>query len=464
MKHLFFTAITLIMLFTSCNRDGGEKSVFDYVPDGTPDVALVDLDAILKNAGCRIRDGKVTNSPAMEQLLDALSEPQQQEFTDCLIRLYPVLDMKNVAVAWQQERIMAVVPVKDPELMERFLQEKGVETATDAGTVYIIHDLAVALDGDMALIAETPEETSLWLRESAEAPMSQNLDVMEVFAGERQTLVALSMRPASRRSSRGQESQPMFARVLSADLHEQFIDGTLTFYDPLWQPVDLQDYILPADPELLTSVPDNAQGVAVVGEQVDLDGLLALLELDSRDIFPAGVQLMLIGDFLSGPLMISATPASTSTYLRSLEPPAWVYTGALIRDDDAVSSLLNLLAMLNGGDSPRNQSEVEGQTRFPLTPDVQLYMMQNGNLMTLSTDYIRSSDAAETYAPLMEGASFGIFVNVPYNSETMRAFNLPYAPNFSLVGRDTEISFRLSLNGSRSAILEALGETIQAAR
>ncbi|MDE7153166.1 MAG: hypothetical protein K2O00_01825 [Muribaculaceae bacterium] len=464
MKHLFFTAITLILLFTSCNRDGGEKSVFDYIPDGTPDVVLVDLDAILKNAGCRIRDGKVTTSPAMDQLLDALTEPEQQEFTDALIRLYPVLDLKQVALAAGYDNMAAVVPVKDLEQIELYLQEKGMEAESRVGTIYVIYGLTVALEGDMAILTESPEQSADWLELSAEAPLSLNTEVMEIFSMEEHTLVAMSMRPAGKRRHRGQEQQPMFTRLLQADVHEQFIDGALTLYDPAWQPIDLQNYILPAEPELLTAVPYDAQGVLVAGEQVDLEGLLRLFEIESGDILPTEAQLLMLGDFLSGPLMVSASPASTSTYLRSLQPPAWVYTGALLREDDAVSSLLNLIAMLNGGDSPRNQTEEEGQTRLRITPDISLYVKQNGNLMTLSTDYIRSSSASDTYAPLMEGASFGIFVNVPYNSETMRAFNLPYAPNLTIVGRDTEISFRFSLNGSRTAILQALGETIQAAQ
>ena len=74
------------MLFTSCSRDGGEKSVFDYIPAESRSVARVNIDAILKNSGCRIRDGKVTLSPAMEYYLEAASPDQQEFFTSMVER------------------------------------------------------------------------------------------------------------------------------------------------------------------------------------------------------------------------------------------------------------------------------------------------------------------------------------------------------------------------------------------
>ncbi|MDE6266062.1 MAG: hypothetical protein K2M07_01760 [Muribaculaceae bacterium] len=465
MKHLSIIALTLLALFTSCNRNGGEKSVYDYIPAESDGVARVNVDAILKNSGCRIRDGKVTLSPSMELLLGAAT-PGQQEFFTAIVDLYPILDMENVVITAYGDRPVGVTTVRNPELMERYLDENGVLTEVSGREIYATSTLAIAEDDGIAVIAESPELIAGIMQEADENPLSADQELTGFLKESEMTVSAYyrSKTTPNRHDRQESMAEGYNSMRLTIDLHERFLDAELTMFDTEGYPVDITRFIPPADPDVISSIPAGAQGVAVMGESPDINGLMRYLHPALSSIIRKYNEWMFVTDFISGSFMISATPAATGTYLRKMTPPAWNITGTMTLTDGNLSSILSMLSMFGGGSKSRNADEEEGQMRYNLTPDISLYLLQTPPLLTVSTDYIRTPEMESGYADLFYGASFGVAINIPYNSETMRAFNLPYGPSVAIIGRDTSITMRLSLNGSKTALLEALAETIREAR
>ena len=462
MKHLSIIAITIIMLFTSCSRDGGEKSVFDYIPAEARSVARVNIDAILKNSGCRIRDGKVTLSPAMEYYLEAAS-PDQQEFFTSMVDLYPMLDMQNIMVTESDLDLIGLAEVKDPVRLNRYLDEQGVETSSGGLTVYVTSNLAISKADNFVIIGETPEKIASYFEMAQQQAITEIPELTDLFADVDRTVIGYTRDEAKlTRRERQHGKQPGYTtRLLTMDLHEHFLDVDFTTFDSEWNPVDITEFIPMVDQDVLASIPAEAQGVIVMGENTDIQGLINNIYPAIPEHFNEPSELMFFAEFLKGSFMISATPAATGRYLRELTPPAWNITASMLQADENVSSILSALSIFNPSGSIK---EEDGQIRYQINPDLALYIRHDAPLLTLSTDLIRSQESSSEYAEIFEGAAFGAAINVPYNSETMRAFNLPYGPNIVLIGRDSTISLRIALNGSKSALLEALAETLKAAR
>lgn len=458
MKHLSIIAITILSLFTSCSRNGGEKSVFDYIPGDTETVVRANIDHILKNSGCQIRNGNVQLSPSMEYLLENLS-PDRQELITSLVELYPHFDMTDVIITDYRSYPAGIARVPDPEKLEEYLEAHGVATEIGKHTVYVTNAVAIALNDSIAILAQTPEIIAAQCDEAQKSPLSADHPAVDFLSEPDHTILALN-----RSASGSQETTPGGSRQLRVDIHERLLEAEMELFDSSGSPISIDGYVSPIAPDVLSAIPANAQGVIAIGDAPELNTLLESIDLSSSNLFPSSDELMFISDLISGSFMVSATPASTSAYLRRLSPPAWNFTGSMIQDNHKADKLQSTLTMLVIGSGKHGLTEEEGQKRLKITPEISLYIKQDSSLLTLSSDLIRPDGRRSEFADILNGASFGLCLNVPFNSETMKAFNLPYGPNLIIKAKGTSVAMRLSLNGSSTSVLEALAQTLQAIR
>lgn len=462
MKHLSFLAIIILSLFTSCSDNGGEKSVFECIPSESQAVARVNIDEILKNAGCQFRNGNLKVSPSMEYLLES-SSPEQRELIGRYLTLYSMLDLKNVYLAKWKDNLLGVTAITDLDKMEEYLEKNAKESTVGKHTLYTTEDFSVMVTGNLAMIAESPEILASALDIADQSPLAGDQQMVDFLSQPDHTVLAFVRQSDEPRSKKSRGETLSLATVLvEANLHQQYIDAELTLLDPEGLPVDISEFIAPIDPQVLASVPAEAIGVLAVGENLGAGDLFSQLGIEITDILPIDSQWLFLTDFINGPLMLSATPASSGANLRSLAPPEWNITASMISDDATISTIMMALKMMMPVTSAKNALEDSEQLRFKISPELSLFVSQQSQLLTFSTDYIRAQEQPADCAAIFDGASFGVVVNVPYNSETMRAFNLPYGPNFTLTGSETAINMRFSLNGSSSSILESLAQTLQA--
>ena len=466
MKNFSLIAIIALLLFTSCNHTGGEKSVYDLIPEGAGKVTRIDADAFLKNAGCRINGGKVTLSKPVEGVLNSIADPDERSLFQGFIAASAVLDMKNVVVCTNDNTTAMLCQVTNPSLMEDYLENNASRTEIDGNTVYMTHDIAVMVKDGVAVASPRPEQLVKFCEKAEKAPLSRNQAMVDELSDSSRTMVSLTSKTVNKRRKRGDRdtNKPLSLRTryVWLTLHERFIEAEIKLIDEMGEPVFLSDYLQPIEPVVLCSVPSRAEALAAIGEPVRFNDLMNDFDAYDSDLIAEAAPMSLLCDMLHGSAVISATPASTATYLKTMTPPAWNITasvGQSTEDSGSIKALLSLF--LPQADELRPET-VDGQMCYTLGPDLNLYVADEPGMLTMSTDMIADGDPDPAITSLFTDAYFGIVVNVPYKSETMKAFNLPYGPNFTMAGYYDGVRMRLSLNGSNTAIMEALCETCQA--
>ena len=73
MKHILkFLAIAMLLIVTSCSKTL-EGDILSTVPADSKLIFVANVDAIVKNAGCKVVQGKVTLSPELSNLVERMN-------------------------------------------------------------------------------------------------------------------------------------------------------------------------------------------------------------------------------------------------------------------------------------------------------------------------------------------------------------------------------------------------------
>ena len=139
MKHILkFLAIAMLLIVTSCSKTL-EGDILSTVPADSKLIFVANVDAIVKNAGCKVVQGKVTLSPELSNLVERMNTKDKIRVKQ-LIAVANMVNLNRIVIFMDaNEKTVITFELTQPELFNSAMIASAKSTDTQDGyTVYTL--------------------------------------------------------------------------------------------------------------------------------------------------------------------------------------------------------------------------------------------------------------------------------------------------------------------------------------
>lgn len=135
MKKVLYLVLGLVMIgVASCKRETVDVTdLLKSVPSSAAGVMVFNVEGILEDAGCKIKDHEVIPGEEMKQLLDKVSESNKEDFM-MLFAGGTGIEPKGAVVFYDSNRAFITFALYDVDKFCKFYEEKNGGTFSDAGS------------------------------------------------------------------------------------------------------------------------------------------------------------------------------------------------------------------------------------------------------------------------------------------------------------------------------------------
>lgn len=430
--------------FASCQKKEN-TGLYATVPADVAGVAVIDLDRVLKEAGCNVKDGKITLTADLNTILDRVAgdKEKSRQIADAL----QLIDRKEV---------VAFV-FKGHNIVTFKLTDGASATASIAASLQAQdkkNDLAVYDLGDNMMLAV--RESQGWLTDdisvltealqaAREKSISTNSAVMQ-FLGEDGIVKAAFDVPSELRLSKDHRV------CLSVESRETVLRSVVTVINGAGELYPVGAGVDVVSTDFLRYLPDNtvlAVAVGNVSSQYIRDMIASLFRGHMR------VDETLAD--IDGTVALGVSPAAGSQALSFYNSEAWDYFAMAHMRQDKVDSTVEQLASL--ARMMGSVTEDEGQYEARINSRMTLYFGNFDGYLTASTLPI-SPDRSNALTDRFEGKRMGFSLDIPYGSELMKATGLDYGINLWGNLQTDRFVVSLKFNGSRANAVTTAVEII----
>ena len=465
-KHLVLGTVTAIMavtsfslLFSSCSKEEG--NLIDNVPYNSKVIASVNLDMILKNAGCQFRDGTIMLSNDLEILRDRYFQDRATAANMILLTASTV-DLKKVII-YQLDNLDPVFTFK--------IKNKEIFTALATGAAgkmeeigkYDVFDLekcVIMTSGDIGWISSSVS--------NIEQSLAQNNGKKHEGFNNAMTIIETSDKAISMAINLHQsiDAAPDNGVVQhfkntwiigEANLADNILSLSFKTIDRSGKALDISPYIGEIDPDFLRYTPDNTQLLVAIGNIDGIDELYTTIRTAlSPEVRESIDQFVPYIKEIDGTTSVAINPVATGNSLTDFSLDTWdatIMTHLPQHSVDGIVSMIGHLGTLTG-----QVSSDEEQPSFNVGGKEVFYGNYDGYL-AFSTRPI-SSNYNNSFTSDAQGSLAMLMIDIPYKSETMKAFDLPYGFHMSLRLENTSLNGRLKFNGTNAPFLSALASAM----
>lgn len=448
---LSLLAALLLVAVTGCKDS--ERELLDTVPDSAQSIITMNLGRIMKSAGCQVKDGKYELTP---DLADALGSSDAEAFVEWLGTFSHVIDIDHVVVYMLDGRNgVATVSVTDETGLQKALADyeiKKIDTRKGYDLYEAPNGIVLLLKDGQAWLARKADDVIKSVKEAEKNPVAGIIGVKEFL------LTDAPLNFACRYN--GISYQWMCGTV---KLSDELIGLTLKGMDNDGKYLDFSSMLKPVNTDFLRYTPSNTQLAAAfsVPAGIPWDSVKAIVMAQARlSMAQKGVLEMLFEQLkkIDGTVALCAAPAAGSQALTTFNLASWdLLFMAHMAQDEVNSNVNNLVGM--AGQFGLRVEEQDGVYHADLSSlDQSLGEIYLGNIdgyFAVSTRPF-DSNMNNSLTQTFEGKNAAIAVDVPYGSETMKAFGLPYGFSVTLQVEDDAIEMRGRFNGTSGSFLSSL--------
>ena len=447
----------LILLLAGCSNNL-DKDLLDTVPADAKFVAVTNLDAIVKNAGCKVVNGVITLSPEIQNLIDK-TDTENQMVAKRLIAMASTIDISRVVTFTDNENSQIVTfQITKPELFNTAMQVSVKNISSDDDfTVYTLNNFGIiATNENQGWIAESIDKIKDCLSSSEKNPFSKNEAAYKVLENNGAFNCAINIS-----DSNITDSTNSLCKFLcnSTTLNDNSIESTFTVLNDKGNSIDISPYLSPIDTDIAKFIPDNSQVVLAAGKPHDTRTVADFISGIAQTDLQQTQMLSLVFKALDGPIVIGATPASDGESLYTDPLNSWDITAAAKFDSRSIDQILSLLniASLSGGLSVYND-DVTGQKCIDYMYG-KVYYDNFDNYLAISTSPVSDANTG-VYATDFNNCYAAFIANIPYNSSFTKACRLPYGFSINAILLKDNLNVTIRVNGSNSSILKSLIEIL----
>lgn len=449
-------AAILIALVSSCDKR--ERCLLDTVPDSAQAVATADFDKLMKNAGCQVKNGKYELTP---QLTSFLGDSEARTFAKWLNCISKAADLNHVVVYMtDRDTPIGTVSITDNDTFETALTGHDFHKADsrDGYDIYECPDEAVVMLKDgQAWFAHRADDVIKSVKKADKDPLSALDGVKEFLLTDHPLNVAYrcSMMP--------------FDWVCgSVALNDNIIELTLKGMDDDGKPFEFDRLFDAVDTDFLRYAPGNTLLTAAFATKADplWNQALAILKADpGLSMSQKGMLEMVCSQLkkIDGTVAIAAAPAAGAPALADVSLSTWDLMLMVHMPHDEVSSNVSGLVATASrfGMTIDEENGVYHANLSRLDPSLgDIYVGNVDGYLAVSTRPL-DENSDDSLIPVFQGSCGAVALDIPYGSETMKAFGLPCGLSVTLRLESESAEIRARLNGTNSSFLSSLIDMIQ---
>ncbi|MDE7407326.1 MAG: hypothetical protein K2M76_02800 [Muribaculaceae bacterium] len=461
-RRAFAVVMLCALVMTSCSKTSNEAVMLATVPAKSECVVMVDFAQVLKRAGCTVNEGSIELTPAVRRLLGS-----GDDATGLAAAIHDAplaVDLENVIMfttSPNMQNLMVTLPVKDAAMLVAALESHQAQDMTEKdGVTYCrLGDMAVAVGERQAWMAES--KLSTLMSKVAEFTSMDSEESLESLAGISEYLGGSQ---AVRVAVNAQMAALPGAKVdtwgcASVDIQQQVIGLHCTIMQGDGSQVSVTGDLQDISTDFLRYVPGSFISAAAVGIRPDVDwGSVAGMATMIIG-YQAGGMINNIMPYLKsidGTVAVAAGPAGGAPAIADVNLKTWDFLAMVHMSQAKVDEAIGLLGfyMQNMG---KNYKKNDSMIQCDIEDGVTVYAANLDGYLAVSN---REFDSAcnNSMEDLFESRKGAFVLNVPADSEVVKAFGLPWGFDFNVQLTDNDLHARMSLNGTNESVLKALIE------
>ncbi len=465
--RLELVAMLLVMLL-SASCGGVSKGLLDTVPASSPMVGGVDMDAVLKQAGCDVSGDTVNLTPELSSLLVAKESGMLPVPVRLLSRLHGTVDMSHVVLfsldkAGHDNVLVADVTDRDGFVNGLSDMAESVPGA-DELDMYSVDGWSVSVAADrMWMAAGKPAD----LCESVMALLSmKGNESISSLAGIADFLnsgstVCLALQPSAlspvavdrQTSDWSCVSVKMEDAVIGVDFCQMAGDGRM---------VKLTQGMQEVNTDFLRYIPQSYVFAMAAGFSSDFNWK-EITSAASLVLGPSNSSYVsMLAPLLSkidGTVAFAAGPASGAPAVANLGLDTWDMLLMVHMPQSDVNNALSMLQSYGAMAGIKMDAGRDNVIEATLPDGTKVYAGNvDGYLAVSNREFDSSMSNAMTDIFLSKQAA--MVVNIPAGSEIVKAFGMPCGFDFNVQMADDYVHGRLSLNGNDRRVFQTLVEML----
>lgn len=446
----------LAAVMSSCDKS--ERSLLDTVPDSAQMIATVDLDKLLKNAGCQVKDGKYELTAQLTSLLGATDA---NSFTEWLERFSKVVDLNHAVVYMvNQNTTIGTLSVTDPDALEAALTHYDLRKieGRDGYEIYESPNGSVAMVKDgQVWFSRDADDVIKSVKKAEKDPIAALVGVKEFLLTNHPVNFAYRYMGISLNWVCG--SVALNDNIMGLTIKGMNNDGKLIEFDPLFDAVNT---------DFLRYTPGDTQLAAAFSVKANIpwDQALAIIKAHpALSMSQKGAIEMVFSQLkkIDGTVALTAAPAAGAPALANISLSTWdLMLMAHMPQNEVNANVDQLVGTARQfGIAVDEENGIYHANLSRLDPSLgDVYVGNVDGYFAVSTRPF-DSNSNNSLAQVFQGHGGAIALDIPYGSETMKAFGLPYGFSVTMQLERNSIEMRARFNGTNGAFLSSLIEMIQ---
>lgn len=428
-------------------------SLLESVPSTARAVVNVHADEFLKEAGCQLQGSKVTLSSELNSFLDGIDNGNALK--DLLSS--GAVDLESMVSFITSDGVsISTARLMDVDKFEAYFETLGLKWAAHGdfnvaqakGCDLLVRDdqcWAVTGGNSVAVLERV-------LKNAEKKPVTDVPGIKDALTGDGQLRFAVNL---------GND----IASVYGSEYQNSYLTGIMGVNGELFN-LDMEMVsskgkslkIAPSlgkiDPEFLNYLSTQDAAVIAMSFKGDTDWPALIKALAPRLSLGNAMMLSAIDPYLSqidGTVAVAIGPAGAAESLTRTD--AWNFTVvAKMKRGGARQVVDKLKGYISQARIPT--TEEEGLTVVAMPDMTVRFGEKDGYFVATNREML--GNGMPDLAPDFDGKRFAGYIDIPYNSEMMKASKMPYGFNIVMASDDKKASLKLRLNGANMGILEAV--------
>ncbi len=438
-----------VVFMTSCNKE--ETKLLETVPSDARVVAVLDVDRLLKDAGCQKKNNQFTVTPDVKILLDRMtgSESNTQIFLDAL----SMIDSSElVAFNYDNEWVLTFNITDEAAATASIASVASDEVEKiDGYTVYQLDGAQLVIKESQGWIAEEFDDVAAVVKAAAEENYTVRPAVVEFLGGEGLLMCAINddvIYPVG-------DDYTFCASVTS---RENVIRTEIVAMNPDGKLYEIGAGFDVMSTDFLRYVPSESVLTFAMG---NINSKSILRNMLFKSLRESGVPELF--ESVDGTVALSIAPAAGAQALSMKNLTAWDFSGMIHMPQEQVNTgveMINQMAVNWSRYNVCSQPCFEnGQYHIDFPSGVTCYYGNIDGYLAASTREI-SPTYNNSLTDSFEGKRAALVVDIPYGSELMKASRLPYGMTSRINLQLDRIVSTYKFNGSRSNAIATLVEIL----
>ena len=450
LSSLLLIAALISAFFTACSEK--DELLLDHVPDDIFGVAIVNIDSLSLKAGCQVApDGSLILTPDLKKLCGK-ADKSFSKAVDIVCAVAPYINTVDLAIVCEEPKSkpFLMFEIFDYDKLTAAIEKMGGKQSQDDDfDVFDLTDCQLVASGRLGWIVGNVQQVKDLEQRAAKGAIADLSPLKDYLDQNHDFCAAFNPKLEDPK----EDYSPMFL----ADIKNGGLFAELSFMDGKGDTFNFQKNIGDMDRSVLEYIPQGTQILLGIGEMKDSESLLEALRPVAKEFFSEKVMSAFgvatgLSSMINGSTIIALAPDATSKDLADISPDTWEMLFLSKMSEQNMQKTVDMAKIFldeNGYDVTDLDS-----TEYTFKYDGRPVNFGIDNGYIYAANYDLDEHERSPVAPENETKLAMFRVLIPKNSETAKAFGLPWGVSFHSTISRHYIMFVLRLPGANGPVLK----------